>query len=144
MSISNVLMLKKLPHISGYTGLSSGIRLNKDNHLQCVEQEMIVLYNTDDGSGRLKICRFFYILKHHLCAFCWINLINYITTNRMKNIKSILSLRLRVIPIYGEGERRYEVWSSFKDIMSPQGQMGQMWPPEHAVKHHSSSNGLAI
>lgn len=97
------------------------------------------------GQGGSKyVGDFSYILRHYLCAFCWINFIDYITTNRMKNVKNILFLWLRVITIYGEEERHYEVWPSFKDITSPQGKMGQMWSPEHAVKQHSSYNGLAI
>ena len=51
---------------------------------------------------------------------------------------------LLVIPVYGEEERHYEVWPSFKDIMSPQGKMVQMWSPEHSVKQYSSYNGLDI
>jgi hypothetical protein len=58
-------------------------------------------------------------------------------------LEAYFYLRLLLIPIYGE-EERYEVWPSFKDIIYLQGQMGQMWSSEHAVKQHSSYNDLAL
>jgi hypothetical protein len=58
-------------------------------------------------------------------------------------LKEYFYLWLLIIPICGEEERQ-EVWPSFKDIMSAQGQMGQMWSPGHAVKQHSSYNDLAV
>jgi hypothetical protein len=62
----------------------------------------------------------------------------------MKSVKRIFFCGKCLYQYTVKEERHYEGCPSFLDIMSPQGQMSQMWSPEHAVKEHSSYNDLAI